>query len=81
MEIVFEIIGGLFEALFDWFLESEKIPKWLRAVIICLLDGAMIGLFILIIVLAKNIGMTIFMGLLIALFVYGGIRKVRTILK
>ena len=81
MEIVFEIIGEIISGLFEWFLGSRRIPKWLRIVFVCLLDGAMIGLFVLIIFLAKSIGMTIFMGLLIALFLHGGIKKIRGILR
>lgn len=81
MEIVFEVIGELVGAVLEWFLESERVPKGVRIALICLLDGAIIALLILILIRSESVAISIIIGLLLVLFLYGGIKAIRKVLK
>lgn len=70
LELVFEIVGGILEAI----IESDSVPKWLRYTLLALLFAGILTLIILGIIHAPGVLLAIFLGLLaialLGLFIY-----------
>ncbi len=46
MEILFEILGEVAEAVFDWIISSPKVPRIVRAIAVSVLCMPIIALFL-----------------------------------
>lgn len=68
MEFLFEVIGAILEGILEWFLEEERIPKWIRYGVLTLLIGSILALIIFALIKAGEWGMRIFLGILAAGF-------------
>ena len=65
MEFLFELFGAILEGLLEWFLEEEKIPKWIRYSVLALLIGSVLALFIFALVKAGEWGLRIILGIVL----------------
>ncbi len=75
MEFIFELVGAILEGLLEWFLEEERIPKWIRYGVLTLLIGSILALIIFAFIQAGEWGLRIFLGILgagfLGMFLYG----------
>lgn len=81
MEFVIELIGEIISALFEWFIGSPKVPKPLRIFVICLLNGAVIALCIMLYAAVETKAGVIVLTLVIALMLFLGYKGIRKIMK
>lgn len=70
LELVFEIIGSILEAI----IESDKVPKWIRYCLLGIIIFSIVGLLCVAIIHAADVATSIVLGLvalvLVALFVF-----------